>query len=238
MPLRLLPSVIHLTILRIELARSFERKASIRASERASSSWRSGEQRGQEVRQSGKKAGERVLGFAEVGGKSGSGGECKVSFRSRRSLARTPARSLARVAEASHRQSSTRFRGVAVADGIISRISGPACLDPRDFSPPADARTSGRPLPKWPRAEKTPPGFLVRSEPFSGGACSQGLFFLDDDVDTETPWIGSSNRADRKEDKRKKRRTKRNRKSEPGNLSLSLSKVFDTSDASKVTYCR
>ncbi|KYM99622.1 hypothetical protein ALC62_09624 [Cyphomyrmex costatus] len=45
---------------------------------------------------SGKKAGERVLGFVE----------------------------LARVAEASHRQSSARFRGVAVADGIISRISG------------------------------------------------------------------------------------------------------------------
>ncbi|EGI57727.1 hypothetical protein G5I_14255 [Acromyrmex echinatior] len=169
----------HFSIFHVELARSFERKAGIRVSERAlaGAEEQRGEQRGQEVRQSGKKAGERVLGFVEVGGKSGSGGERKVSFRSRRSLART----LARVAEASHRQSSTRFRGVAVSDDIIPRISGAAYFDPRDFSPPADARTSD-------------------------GACShgKGLFFLDDDVGTETPWIGSFNRAGRKEEKKEK----------------------------------
>jgi len=91
--LRLLAGVIHPAVFQVELAREEGRYSG----ERASSSRRSGgRQRGQEVRQSGKKAGERVLGFVEVGGKSGSGGERKVSFRSRRSLARPPVRPLAR----------------------------------------------------------------------------------------------------------------------------------------------
>lgn len=87
--LRLLFGVIHPGVFQAasELARSLARKAGIRA-ERASSSRHSKGQRGQEVKQSGKKAGERVLGFIEVGGKGGSGGERKVSFRSRHSLVR------------------------------------------------------------------------------------------------------------------------------------------------------
>lgn len=82
------------------------------------------------MRQSGKKAGERVLGFVEVGDKSGSGGERKVSFRSRRPLARPPARPLARIAEASPPSvvyAVPRCRGLA--DGIIPRLSGAARLD-------------------------------------------------------------------------------------------------------------
>ncbi|TGZ48195.1 hypothetical protein DBV15_09965 [Temnothorax longispinosus] len=98
-----------------------------------------GGQRGQEVRQSGKKAGERVLGIIEVGGKSGSsGGERKVSFRSRRSLAR----SLARVAEA--KSPVSRLRGSAVSRCRRwyhpASISGAYLSRSRDFSPPADVR--------------------------------------------------------------------------------------------------
>lgn len=107
-----------------------------------------------------------------------------MSFRSRRSLARSLARSFARLAQQkrSRCQSSTRFRGVAVADAIIPRVSG-ACLSrSRDFSPPADVRRE-HPVGRYQNGRalrKLSPGALVprlsrtrRSGPLPGGPRSR-----------------------------------------------------------------
>lgn len=224
--LRLLLGVIHPGVFQVELARSRGRQV-FGLSERGSSAGAAGEQRGQEARQSGKKAGERVLGFIEVGGKSGSGGERKVSFRSRRSLGRSLARSLAQ----QKRVAISRLRGSAVsrcrrwyhpASKVVAQSRS------RDFSPPADVRRehpvgryqNGRALRKLLRVlgPAAPP---ADPDPFSAGPRSRkGSFFPEDDAGVETPRIELSAREERKEGR--KEEVENDEGPKPGNFEFKL----------------